>query len=216
MISVIINSCGRLDLLERSIASFQAFNTFPIDEYILVDDSGDNEIHQRIRDRYSSMKLILKEHRGLISCVDDAFSQASGDWLFKTEDDWEFYKHGFIERSMDILARVPNILHVWLREQNDTNGHPVEPKLYSAGSTSYRLVSDNFRDEWHGFTFNPSLWRACDYKLMAPFSKIAGDGNMGTQEMTIGQWYHKLGYRGAILTSGCVRHIGWGRRSYSV
>lgn len=216
MVTLVINSCGRLDLLDRTMASFNKFNTFPIAETILVDDSGDPAIHDLLRQNYPDFTLILERHRGLIPCVDDAFSRVKTPYLFKIEEDWEFYKKGFIEKSMKILKAYSDILLVWLRDRSDTNAHPVEDKLMEVNGVTFSLLSLNFRNEWHGFTFNPSLWRVEDYKRLAPFENIAGEGNMGMQEMNIGYWYMKLGYRAVILKDGYVKHIGWGRRSYSV
>jgi hypothetical protein len=216
MVTLVINSCGRLDLLERSIASFEQYNTFPITETILVDDSGDENIHKQIREKYSRFTLVLEPHRGLVPCVDAAFSRVKTQYMFKTEDDWEFYRSGFIERSIEILELLPDVMHVWLRERNDTNGHPVEPGIKNAGSVPYYVISQGFLGTWHGFTFNPSLWRKSDYDIFAPFVNIAGSGNMGTQEMNIGEWYYRIGKRAVILHSGYVKHIGWGRRSYAV
>jgi hypothetical protein len=218
MITVVLNSCGRLDLLQRTLASFNSFNTYPVKEFIIVDDSGSEDIHNKLRQEYSShYTLVLEPHRGLIPCVDDGCSRVKTEYFFKLEEDWEFYQSGFIERSMNVLASRSDIMHVWLRDQRDTNAHPIEPELYSANGVGYKMLALNFLGQWNGFTFNPSVWRLSDYKKLAPFEQIAGSGNMGTQEMNIGYWYYKLfGYRAAILFEGYVKHIGWGRRSYTI
>jgi hypothetical protein len=216
MITVVINSCGRLDLLRRTLASFNAFNTFPVTETILVDDSGDPGIHDKLRKEYPDFTFVLKEHRGLIPCVDDGFSRVTTEYFFRLEEDWEFYRGGFIQKSINVLIARPDVINVWLRDQQDTNGHPVEPVIYNAGNVLYKIMATGYLGEWHGFTLNPSVWRFADYKKLAPFVNVAGSGNMGTQEMNIGYWYYKLGYRGAILNDGHVKHIGWGRRSYTV
>lgn len=181
-----------------------------------MDDSGDPEVHRKLREDYGHFTLILEPHRGLIACVDAGFQAAKTDYIFKTEDDWEFYQSGFIERSIKIMEARPDIAHVWLRERDDTNGHPIEPGFLNGNGIMYSLLAQNYLQQWHGFTFNPSVWRKEDYLKLAPFSNICGQGNMGTQEMNIGFWYHKFGYRAAIMKDGYVRHIGWGRRSYAV
>lgn len=216
MITVVLNSCGRFDLLERTLASFNAFNSYPVSEIIIIDDSGDAEMHRKLREHYGHYTLVIEPHRGLIPCIDDGFSRVKTEFVFKLEDDWEFYRGGFIEKSIKILNARPEVLNVWLRERNDTNGHPIEPGYQQGGGIVFSYVALNFMGQWHGFTFNPSVWRVSDYKKLAPFSAICGEGNMGTQEMNIGQWYHLFGYRGVIMREGYVRHIGWNRRSYSV
>jgi hypothetical protein len=199
------------------MASFNAFNTFPVKEVIIVDDSGKQDIHKQLQDTYPDYTLILKEHRGLIPCIDDAFSRITTKYLFKMEDDWEFYRASFIERSIKVLEARPDVMHIWLRNRQDTNAHPIEPLLHNASDVAYSMVTQNFLGQWHGFTFNPSVWRLADYKKLAPFTDICGKGNMGTQEMNIGYWYHEIyNARAAILNEGYVKHIGWGRRSFEV
>jgi glycosyltransferase involved in cell wall biosynthesis len=208
-ISLLINSCGRLDLLDKTISSFYKFNTYPIDEVVLVDDSGNSAIHDMLIKKYPDFNFILKRHRGLIPCIDDGFQNCRNEWVFKLEDDWLFFKHGFIEKSMVLLEHHPIIQLVWLRERFDTNTHPVEKELFETDGVSYSFMRTNI-DGWHGFTFNPSLWRMSDYKKLAPFIDIAGPEHlhMATKEMNIGQWYYNLGYRAVILSEGYCSHIG--------
>jgi hypothetical protein len=218
MITLVINSCARLDLLDRTIESFNKFNSVPdlIKHRIIVDDSGNEAVHEQLRQKYKDYTLLLKEHRGLIPCVDDAFQKVQTPYAFKIEDDWEFYRAGFIEKSLRILQTREDILHIWLRALDDTNGHPVENQLLSIGGVACKMIELNFNNEWHGFTFNPSLWRMSDYYKLCPFNLFCGAGNYGTQEMNLGHWYMKLGYRSVILPEGYVRHTGWGRRTFEV
>ena len=43
-ITFILTSCGRLDLLERTLDSFFKFNTAEIERYIITEDSADPEV----------------------------------------------------------------------------------------------------------------------------------------------------------------------------
>src|SRR5271170_1236016 len=40
-VTVVVTSCGRQDLLERTMDSFLKYNRYPISKYIIVEDSGD-------------------------------------------------------------------------------------------------------------------------------------------------------------------------------
>ena len=59
MVTVVITSCNRLDFLQETVRSFLEFNTYPISEYIIVDDSGDVEAHNGIKQLYPDWTLIL-------------------------------------------------------------------------------------------------------------------------------------------------------------
>ncbi len=214
LVTVVITSCGRLNLLKRTVSSFLEFNTFPVHEIIIVEDSGDKNIIKQVRREYlGRCSLIIHDKpMGQINSIDDAYSEISTPYIFHAENDWQFYRSGFMEKSLEILLLQPEIMQVWLRELNDTNGHPIEENIYKAGETEYRLVATNVNG-WHGGSFNPGLRRLSDYKKIAPYSKIgkqhAQIGHCEAyREMLIGQEYYKLGYRAAILLNGYVKHIG--------
>jgi hypothetical protein len=213
LITVVITSCGRLNLLKRTLDSFHKFNTAPIFEYILVDDSGKEDIHNELKRLYPDYTLILEPmNRMQVTCIDDAYSRVKTPWIFHTEDDWEYYGYGFIEKSMEILEKDDKIINVWLRASDDTNGHPIEDTIYKAGNVEYRLMAPHYETQrtngcWHGFSWAPGLRRLSDYKLLAPFAKLT---RFPLAERLVGQAYFELGFRAAILMEGYVRHIGPG------
>ena len=47
--------------------------------------------------------------------IDLAYSNVDTEWIFHCEDDWEFYREGFVEDSMALLEANPEALQVWLR-----------------------------------------------------------------------------------------------------
>jgi hypothetical protein len=217
MVSVVLTSCGRPDLLKRTIESFNRYNTFPIKEFIIVEDSGNAAMHREMKSLYADYTLILNEKNiGLIASIDKAYSVVKTPFIFHTEDDWEFYRSGFIEKSLKILLANPSIMLVWIRALNDTNGHPVEDKTFMIEDTSYRLMATHVEGKWHGFGFNPGLRRMEDYKKIGPYSLIAPSENTGMRECYVGQEYFKAGFRAVTLLEGYTYHIGGGRRTYTL
>lgn len=208
MVSVVLTSCGRVDLLKRTIESFMAFNTYPITEYILVDDSADKAVHDEIRTLCPDWTLILgKEHLGQSACIDTAYDRVKTKYIFHIEDDWEFFKEGFIEPSMKILEYDANILQVWILWGNK---HTIEPRVFKVDDVEYRLLGS--MGSWHGFTWNPGLRRKSDWLRIAPFASfVPKNGHWLQTEGRVGQRYFELGYRMAILNDEYCRHIGVGR-----
>ena len=178
-ITLVVTSCGRYDLLAKTLESFYKFNTYPISEVIVVEDWN---------------------RAGQIKHIDLAYSRVKTPYIFACEDDWEFYKSGFIEKSLAILEKYSNILQVWLREKNDTNGHPVTRHT----QFDCDIMKQDWGD-WGGFSWNPGLRRLSDYQ------KIGGSYAKYGQEHLVSREYQKLGYYAAILPEGYVRHIGWSR-----
>ena len=212
-VSVVLTSCGRPHLLEPTINSFNKYNTYPIEEFIIIDDSGDLPTQGFIKSQYPKYTHIFNSTRiGQIKSIDKAYSQVKTPYIFHLEDDWEFYEKGFIEKSLVLLKDDPTIINVWLRERNDTNGHEILPTQYECNKIFYYLLSTNWREGWGGFSFNPGLRRLSDYKKVQPFENFIptpSPSKFYTPELELSKHYKKLGYKAAILSKGCVKHIGW-------
>jgi hypothetical protein len=208
-----------LDLLHESIDAFLRFNTYPYVDFIIVNDSGNEDIHQQIEKTYNGATFVFnKENLGLIKSIDNGYSEIKTDLFFHCEDDWKITKSGFIEQSMTIM-QDPKIEEVWLA---DYNGHPLEPDILKAGEIPYKLVCDNYQKgmngyndfAWHGFTTACGLKRLSDYKKVAPYSDIPWQGTIWHREQAIGERYHDLGYRSACLLEEFAVNIGYGKSEY--
>jgi hypothetical protein len=195
MITVVVTANGRDALLKRTLDSFHRFNTYPDVKVIIRDDS--------------------KNHLGQIRSIDEVYKQINTKYFLHLEEDWEFYRGGFIEHSLRILDQHPEILTVWLRHPDDTNGHPVEERRFAVHDTEmyttvYQLMSLNaLGGNWHGFTWNPGVRRLSDYELVKPFEQFIQPGDFAAlTECRIGLKYLELGFRAAILPDGYCKHIG--------
>lgn len=208
MITVVITSCGRLELLKRTIDSFREFNTYPVTEFILVDDSGKKDVHDYIKDHYSDFTLILETHnRGQVKCIDDAYSRVKTPYIFHLEDDWQFLRHSFLEPSLKILEFDPDIMMVWTRP----NGFPIEPETFTYQNINYQLLGHE--GNWHGFVWNPALRRLSDYETVKPYSQWYAGKDSAIHEAFINKahWDYK-NFKVVILKSAienpyCI-HIG--------
>jgi hypothetical protein len=216
-VTLVITSCGRSDLLARTLKSFWAFNTYPISETIIAEDSGLSldGFRASVSDAASTLFphgvtwLSNKRRRGQIFSIDRAYEKVSTPFIFHCEDDWEFFKSGFVEASLSILRRHPEILQVWIRAHDDTNGHPVE-RLSQYDFDTACVDHQSPYETYHGFSFNPGLRRLSDYKRLGTYGAHAGyrlDGG-GRAEALIGRIYRDMGYRSAILADGYARHLG--------
>jgi len=182
-ITLVVTSCGRNDLLARTLQSFYSFNSYSMKEVFIVEDWN-------------------KE--GQVQGIDKAYARVKTPYIFHCEDDWEFYQPGFIEKSLEILEKYPNILQVWLREHNDTNGHPI------VRLPQFDVDTLDANWNWGGFSWNPGLRRLSDYQLLGkPYTEFRGTSNIS--EHTLSRHYASLGYHAAITSMGYVRHIGWDR-----
>lgn len=223
-VTVVVTSCGRQDLLVRTLDSLIEHNTYPQCEFVIIED-GDGAANREIARRYQGPMFRWIETGGRIgqvAAIDMAYAAVESEYIFHCEDDWEFLASGFIEKSLTVLERNRSILQIWLRALDDTNDHPLlRPVLY-ADDVPYRLLEPEHTSadwgSWHGFSWNPGLRRRRDYELIRPFAALdhARTGKSYEVEREAGIFYQRRGLFAAILADndgkGYVRHLGWGRR----
>lgn len=223
-VTVVVTSCGRQDLLETTLDSFLQYNTFPIKEFIVVED-GDGARNRALTEKYGGYPfkwLATGQRVGQIAAIDLAYREVRTELIFHCEDDWEFFAPGFIEKSLAILAQNHSILQVWIRGLNDTNGSPLLNYDLTAAGIPYRLVCHDYdfgkNGIWHGFSWNPGLRRRRDYRLLCSFGSLDPETTRETWqvESDASAFYRQRGFFAAILAdnggNGYARHIGWGRQ----
>ncbi len=222
-ISVVLTSCGRPDLLRRTLESFLLHCDAPIHEILVIED-GEAPSQLAQEEQFGAPRfrwLCTGQRRGQVQAVDLAYGLVRSPYIFHCEDDWQFYGSSFLKKSLTILEHNPDILQVWLRAVDDTNGHPIEGEELFADGVPYRRMAQNFQTEewgtWHGFSWNPGLRRRRDYLLLGSFGALQRPGQKAWEvERAASEFFSAHGLTAAILTDddgrGHVKHIGWGRR----
>jgi len=226
-ITITLTSCGRWDLLERTIKSLvQFWDGPPPAAFFICEDSQKWNQGDATKLMASIMAEFPKDWKingrffsgkvGQIKAIDLMYAQVQTPYIFHCEDDWEFTKSGFIQKSLSILEEKPSIMQVWLRNPNDRNGHKCTgaPQMTN-DRTKYQMLSAEHMNVWGGFSLNPGLRRFSDYQKLFPngYSGVTtfDPKNPLKSEIEIGQIYKKSGFRAATLLQGFTRHIGNGR-----
>jgi GT2 family glycosyltransferase len=207
-VTVVITSCNRLKLLQRTIDSFNAMNDYPIEEFIIVEDSGNIEMHKALRDLYPNYTLLLNgKNMGLIENIDRAYGIVKTPYIFHMEDDWEFMCPGFIQQSVNVITNNHMVMQVWVA---NIHNQKLDEENQCSGGTSYRYAAYDGMDHiWHGFTLNPGLRSLRIYKESAPWSQWSPDTDfLALRECKIGEEYFRKGYRAAVLYGEHCIHIG--------
>jgi hypothetical protein len=219
-VTVVLTSCGRQDLLEITLDTFLRENTFPIGEFIVVED-GDGENNLALADKYRKWPfkwLATGTRLGQVAAIDFAYQEVTTGLIFHCEDDWEFTAPGFIEKSSVILQQNGDVLMVGIRALEDTQGHPMLPGVLAAKDVPYRLFCHGYNvgkwGIWHGFTWSPTLWRRREYDLLGTFGSLDPDRNKMAWEVErdASAFYQQRGFFAAVLADndgrGYVRHLG--------
>lgn len=207
-ISVVVTSCGRFDLLKRTLETFDRFNTAPIRRVFITEDSGDRAVEGCIPEHWKpyTQFFVNVPRLGQLRSIDLAYEQVQTSWIFHCEDDWDFYREGFIEESQVLLENDPQALQVWLRSFNhDLAIHSpyifLNERKVVEGIPFHVLGSHEV--DWQGFSLNPGLRRRADYLQHAPYSAFSG-------EKDLSRLYAKEDRYALILENDAVLHTGFG------
>lgn len=222
-VTLIITSFDRFDLLQRTIKTFNKVNTYPIKEIIIIEDSGDVNMHRQIKKAYPNYHLILNETNiGLIESIDKAYSEVTTQYVFHSEDDFEYFKPGFIENCLAIMENNDKIFRVGIR--GHTHIESLDPVIYSDGGVPYKLakfyswdVEAHGNQFWHGFGFQCGMIRKNSYDLVKPYAQYSTPDEFITiRECRIGLAYYALKLSAVSLTEDYAIHTGGKRSTYGL
>ncbi len=207
-VSIMITSCGRFELLKRTLESLDKFNTYPIRKVYITEDSGQQGVFNCLPEswREHTQVYVNEPKLGQLASIDLAYGDIETEWVFHCEDDWEFYRPGFIEDSIVLLTEDQQALQVWLRSAaHDLAIH--SPYVYLSDRRNikniffYKINSE--KADWQGFSFNPGLRRMADYKKHAPYTQFSG-------EKDLSRLYAAENRYALILENDAVLHTGFG------
>ena len=227
-VTLVITSCNRPELLERTLNSFIKYNTYPIKDTYIIDDSGIHGCNDMVLSPFYELlnikSIYNKVNIGQIQTIDKAYSYVKTEYIFHCEEDWEFLQPGFIEKSLQIFKDNPDekIYTIWLRPHHCTSGHPILQdnlqKGYYKMKPDFSYVDKGDMITQCGFTFNPGLRRTKDCLLFHPYflkcDKSNKNGKEYMKEYNLNKKYADDGYFAYILDDpkGHVNHIGWNKR----
>lgn len=210
-ISVTLTHYRRLDLLDQTIESFLKTNQYPIDEFFIIDDSGDKYYSTYIADKYKDIATVISnEHNiGQRKSLDIIFNACKNEYIFHLEEDWLFDAppSSYIKDSIIILRNNPDIHQVHIRHHSD-NPHCVVGCVYAIDGVQFRFMDPDFMGVWNGFSFNPGLRRRSDILKMFPNGLIEFKDEMQAALHT-----RKFNYKAVCLENTVCKHIGWHART---
>ena len=203
--SVVITSCGRFDLLRATLESLLPRLAPSPEKIIIVEDSGDHGVRSALDGFDSHFQILVNETKlGQIASIDRAYQSVTSPFIFHCEDDWEFFREGFIAESAVLLERFHDVSMVGLRARDDLNplmrGVPRE----RAEGVDFFFYDPARHPEYFSHSFNPGLRRLSDYKRIGPYARLG-------YEPDISYAFKKAGFRMAGLEEPAARHIGWNR-----
>ena len=207
-VTLFITSCGRPHLLKQTLESFMRFNTYPIKEAIVCEDSGNINSIDFVKNILNfPCNIIYNEKRiGQMRSIENGVKFITTPYVFHCEDDWEFYCPGFIELSMTILQTNDRISQVLLRSYHEYTSR-YNMKINDDDNNNYNIITLN--EGTSVYSFNPSLKKIEVELLNVPYKDT-------DDEATIQIKIQELGYISVVTKNinGFVNHIGWNDHVY--
>ena len=211
--TVALTSCGRFDLLQRTLASLLPRLHGPLDKIIVVEDSGDLNVENVIL-KFSDFKfrietIVNETQLGQVRSIDKLLSNVETEWVFTCEDDWEFISDGFLDKSYKLMKEFDSCSTVSLTGHVHSSKHFSKNGVAQCGLSFY--VAESIPNwPYAGFFFGPGLKRMRDYRIVGPYD------DLGTRvgEGMVASVYKDLGYRTLQLEQKFIQHIGWERHVY--
>jgi len=207
-VSFVLTSCGRFDLLQETLASFLEHNTWPIAQYIIVEDSGSGEVADVVQRYPIDVELIVNATpKGQMGSLDAAYGRVRHPLIFHCEDDWRFLRPGLIEDSMVVLDAHPEVTMVSairrgvLEDMDEVVGAcPVRRE----DDVAFRIIPPDAHELWFGYSFNPGLRRTADYRALGAFANLGHESDLSL-------YFKRRGRSMAVLEEAAYTHIGEGR-----
>ena len=201
-VTLFLTSCGRPELLRKTLESFVKFNTYPIEEAIIMEDSGEKGINDFVKKLLPFPTTILyNETRiGQMASINNGLPYLKTAYVFHCEEDWEFYDYGFIEKSLEILKKNNKITSVWLRSHQEIKDRYSDFTINKVDQENYYLIGPNIGN----FSFNPGLKTLEVAKMFSPYKGGICEGKLSHS-------FRDINMTSAITDhlTGYVRHIGW-------
>jgi hypothetical protein len=207
-VALAVSSCGRPDLLGRTLASLKTFTDVNFAEVILVDDANSADCRTIALSHFPDATVILNAvQAGQIASLDRAYGRIASPYVFHCEDDWEFFRSGFIGESLQVLEVLPTATMVSGIAKGvlpDMDVVLQQCELVQVGSISFRQIPADAHPLWFGYSFNPGLRRRDDYLSLPSFGSVGHEADVSLH-------FKKRGMSMAVLEEPFYTHIGDGR-----
>lgn len=215
--AVVLTSCARFDLLRRTVESFLRFADVRPRQFIVVEDSGNEKVRDALAGLDYPFEFVIRspqsekdripggEHARQAAAIDAGYVRVQTPLVFHCEDDWLFFRGGFIRESFAILQNDPQVSTVLLRGL-DFDRKLLCPATESLGDVRFHLSRPGATKFAYYYAYNPGLRRMEDYYRVAPFVKIGA-------EHAVSYAFGLLGFYIAHLETPACAHIGWEQRT---
>jgi glycosyltransferase involved in cell wall biosynthesis len=126
MVSVIVPTFNRRDVLPRALDSVLLQRGVGAVELIVVDDGSTDGTEEMVRAKYPQIRFLRQENQGVSAARNRGIQVAQGEWIALLDSD-DYWLEGKLAQQMSALAEQPELRlchteEIWIR-----NGVRVNP-----------------------------------------------------------------------------------------
>jgi GT2 family glycosyltransferase len=135
IISVVIPTHNRCDLLKRALLSVSAQTLLPTD-IVVIDDGSTDDTAAMIRAEFPAVRYYHQENQGVSSARNLGIQHATGDWIAFLDSDDEWLPEKLTHQQAALTAK-PDSLICHTEEQWIRNGVRVNPAKHYAKTSGW-------------------------------------------------------------------------------
>lgn len=200
LFTVVVTSCGRFDLLEKTIASFNRH--FIADAITIAEDSADHDGARAFAARHANVDMRINDPKlGQMRSIDRLYEAVATPYVIHLEDDWEFTRAIDLTRIVAMLEQKPDMTVALLAHREYAAHMESGVRMMSAEGLDYKIFAFETHPLWFSYSFNPSIARIDLWRDIGPFAKFE------TEEKLSGV-LKEQGKRIALLWPPVGHHIG--------
>jgi hypothetical protein len=202
-VTICITSCGRLDLLAQTMASFRRFNQGG--RFIISEDSVNAQVIDEVKRSYPFALVLSDDERfGIMRSIDRLYTHVTTPYIFHLEDDWVFEGPVPWQACMDVLDAHRAIANVCVRSFDEVKEkYRKRSSPLTQSGLLFHVMKLDAHPEFFSWSPNPGLIRLDLYERYKPFARVMPDQMSGVMK--------KDGLTMAYCAKGVARHIGHGR-----
>ena len=203
-VALAITSCGRFDLLQRTLASMRPWiDRFP-HRFVVEDSAESPDIFNRLEEDGFTI-LVNGSNLGQHRSIDHMYARIDTKYILHCEDDWEFSREPDFEAARLVLDNGigghDRVSLVCFHDFTRYSKHRQDTYRYTDVLGARFRYSFNPGSRYNSFTFNPCVLRRDLTEVTGPYESFLTEGS-------IARFLRKRGYIIATEIPGLVRHIG--------
>jgi Glycosyl transferase family 2 len=199
-LSTVLTSCGRFDLLEKTVSSF--LEHFDAEQVIIAEDSEKAEEAAEFARKFTTADVRVNRPKlGQLRSIDQLYATLTTPYVVHLEDDWGFTRSLDLDRVIEFLEARADIACVCIAHRVYDPRYAKGAQKEHHGGIDYLVWDLDAHPKWFSYSFNPSVARMAFWKEAGPFAKFV-------TEEALSQFCKEQGMRIAMVVPGVADHIG--------